>query len=195
MLRHHEEPRFDDAAQRQIIALAAELQRAEREGATLAELEAKARQSGIDPRYVRMALGQTAPSTTEVTEGPWYRDRELTLVTVGGFLFAQIFSIYGLLGSGPTVALPIAFFLSIAVGAVMSRTPGQRWGAVASVVGSTVGVGFAIHMLMRLGLIAPYYYHRYSRWDEMLLFAGAQIVAVVIGILCAAVARGFRRVR
>ena len=156
MQRLREDHKFDDAAQRQIIALAAELQRAEHEGATLAELEGRAREAGIDPKYVQMAVGhmqpvaQTPPLPMAVpTDAPWYRDNELTILALGAFLIVQMITAQDALGWGGMTSFPgFAFIGTFLMGLTLSRTSTRRLTAVAALAGTFIA-SMAFRLIVR----------------------------------------------
>jgi hypothetical protein len=198
MQRLTEETVYDDAAQRQIIALAAELQRFEREGATLAQLEARAREAGIDPRYVRMAAGNmrsaVATETRPVPQhAPWYQNNELTLLTIGAFLVSQILAVYACLINLRSEALPIAMLLSVALGAVLSRRTRQPFVAMAAIIGSVTSSVIVLQVLKRTALVSPYnLLHSRADYFNIYILIGFELVAVVLGGLLAAGGRKLR---
>lgn len=192
MHRLTEETRYDDAAQRQILSLAAELQRYEQAGATLADLERRAREAGIDPKYVRMAAGHAVetPRTAvpPLAEKPWWQNNEITVIAVVGFTLVQMVTVYGFMQRSG-VAFPLALLFAPLLGLAFSRTSAHRLGAVAAVLGSTLSTVVLILLgsaLTRARLT--------SGWEENVFFVLLiELIALGIGFLIAAIARWVRK--
>ncbi|MGV3614428.1 MAG: hypothetical protein ACO1SV_03745 [Fimbriimonas sp.] len=198
MQRLSQEPRFDDAAQRQIISLAAELQRHEQEGATLADLETRAREAGIDPKYVRQALGHVVPPVPQIAATPtlassdrnWFQNNELSFLSVGAFGIAQVVSIVGFMQRGMLV-FPVALVLAFVMGLAFSRTTSHRFGAVAALVGSTIATVTLTLLVHALGL--TWNTLKYSWADDVFACLGLEFITLLLGFLVAAGARWLRR--
>ena len=94
---HHEETeqeRFDPETVRRITSLASQMQHDAETGLTATQVEHIAEEVGIDPAYVRRAVGQVRESdTVEKVAG----QRRLVAVTVGGVLAAGFLLPLGLL--------------------------------------------------------------------------------------------------
>lgn len=195
MQRLTEETRFDDASRQQIIALAAELQRLEEQGASMAEIEAQAQEAGIDPKYVRMALQHVSEPTATVAipltspKAPWYQSRELTLVSVVGFSIAQVVTIASvMLTQGGTI--PFVHLFALAMGVVFSRTTAHRLGAIAILFGSTLATVLLTLLVVALHLTG------YPLNREWPLIVGAVVISdlmmITVGFVGAAFGRWLR---
>jgi hypothetical protein len=194
MQRLTEETRYDDAAQRQIIALAAELQRSEREGATLADLEARAREAGIDPRYVRMAAGHSAPPGMEgiqvasnPVERPWYQNNEITLVAVIVFSLMQMFTVMRLMEPGGK-SFPAALLFAPILGLAFSRNTAHRLGAIAALAGST----FTTVVLMLFASSITHFQLSRAWLTDVVMVGLLEFAALLIGFMFAAAGRLIR---
>jgi len=105
--RVEEERGFDEAAQQQIIAMAAALQRDHGQRATLSDLERAAMEAGIEPRFIReavekrrMGMGLTPPVTVVRSEasGPdaWLAPTICTFFVLAEYVVLR--SSYGVYG-------------------------------------------------------------------------------------------------
>lgn len=188
-----EQPRFDDATQRQVLSLAAELQRYGREGATLAELEAKAKEAGIDPVYLNMALGHViAPATPPVSEAApreekaWYQNNEITLIAVLVFTAMQVFSVVQMMQAGGK-SFPVALLFAPILGLAFSRTTSHRFGAIAALIGSTLSTVILTLIVHRLGMTGNTLSHAWAK--DVIAVGMIEFVALLIGFALAAVGR------
>lgn len=196
MHRLTEEPRYDEATQRQILTLAAELQRYGQEGATLAELEAKAKEAGIDPTYLKMAMGHVmAPATppmpvaTPVAEKAWYQNNEITLVAVLVFTGMQIFTIPDMMQTGIR-QFPVALLFAPILGLAFSRNTAHRLGALAVLFGSTVMTALLTLMVHKLKLTGNTLSFDWPR--AVVLTFIAEFIALMFGFTVAAITRWIR---
>lgn len=196
MQRLTEETRYDDAAQRQIIALAAELQRNEREGATLADLEARAIEAGIDPKYVRIAVGNATPPRSPLLAMPlngdrrWYRNNEMTLIVVVAFAVMQVFTVTEMMAAN-YFPFPRALLIAPILGVAFSRNTAHRFGAAATVIGSMITT--VILAVLWSGLSGSRLVSQW--WENVLLLGFIEILFLLVGFAIAATARRFRRRR
>lgn len=182
MQRLTEETRLDGVTQRQIISLAAELQRLEEEGATIQDLEAHAREVGIDPKYVRMAMGQvgTPPQPVQATATPpqadvWYRGNELALVALAAFALAQLFTLPYLMDTARFRA-PSVLILPVLMGMAFGRSRSLRMAAVASFFAITLGTVIVTVVLDGL--------RNYEQLSSIWQRAVARVVMGEFALLC-----------
>ncbi|MGV3614429.1 MAG: hypothetical protein ACO1SV_03750 [Fimbriimonas sp.] len=191
MQRLTDETRLDDATQRQIITLAAELQRLEGEGATIGELEERAREVGIEPKYIRIAMGRVDSETVPVVakaEGrpSWHAGSVLTLLFVLAFVCTQAFVVVSLMEAG-RVKAPIVLPLAAILGMVFGQNRSRRLGAASVLLGTTVATVVATLLLAGFQRPDDGLAHNWSR--DVPQFVVLEFVFLIIGI---AVATGSR---
>jgi hypothetical protein len=138
MLEH--DKRFTDAEQKEIIGLAARLQRESGMSMSADELTQVAAEAGIEPAYVQEAISrlqerprEAKPSTSTPT------------AIVALLLVAQWFGMFSMfadhLGSWSGFQWWIVFGLCFSLGAIFSKTSKSRMTAVAITVCSALAVG------------------------------------------------------
>lgn len=190
MQRLTEEDRYDEAGQERIFALALELQRQEQESATLAQLEQRAHEVGLDPKYIRMAAGQTSIHSHSV--GPqaeptrtWYQGNEFALVSILLLAISQGICLTRAIEQGNGF-VPFSVAFAFLVGITFSRNNAFRFGAVAVLTGSTLATAFFyLSFYSRLSPYNPVY-----RWWEavMSIYVG-ELLVLLLGFAMAALGR------
>lgn len=166
---YQDHARYDAATACEVVERAAQLQaEAEAHSLTAADIEAMARQSGVDPRYVRQTLAQMREanslhsiSSTEPTE----RERRLMTtypLVYGAFVFTQM---AWLIKSGPSyhqerILLPILIMvlpglMAFYLGGRLGKT---RWGmraglsvAVATCSAAMLALAFFVSRSLQFG--------------------------------------------
>jgi hypothetical protein len=132
--------RFDDAAQREIINLAAELQRREAASLSRSELEEAAAEAGIDPRFVRRASDMLAMKTPlairEPSTEPW---STVPVLALAALAMANCYGLIGTLSYKPIDHL-LLFASVVAVGAIASHSLQQRLVAYVVSLSSSIAV-------------------------------------------------------
>jgi hypothetical protein len=189
MQRLTEESRLDGATQQRIISLAAELQRLEEEGATLHDLEARAREVGIDPKYVRIAMGQVAVQPQPVqtvpaptSPQPWYRGNELALFSLAVFAAAQIYNLSYFIRSG-YVRFPMWLGLAaVLLGMAFSRNRSHRIAGVGAFLAVSLGSVVVMSLITGLGSYGVFTY----RWRSLV----ASLVMTEFALLCVGILAG-----
>jgi hypothetical protein len=137
MLDH--EKGFDEAEQREIIGLAARLQREEGDRLSSHDLIQVAAEAGIEPVYVQKAIDKLQKSKTKQ---PTIENLGTIQAVVSVLLVAQWLGIFSMLTDSLNAWKGLQFWLlfsmCFALGAVLSKTAKTRWLAVATSMLSAV---------------------------------------------------------
>lgn len=187
MQRLTEETRIDGTTQQRIISLAAELQRLEEEGATLSDLESRAREVGIDPKYVRIAMGQVAVQpqavpTAPLPSQPWYRGNEWALLTLALFTAVQLYNLSYLMKYGYVRGPMWVGIAILLLGTAFGRNRSHRLAGVGAFFAISLGSIVAMTLINGLGTYGGYSYP----WRSLV----ASLVLSEFALLCLGILAG-----